>query len=92
MRSTHGPVQRGNKQFAVYAGDGVYLSAVAVGNVRGESIESIAFAGPERSIRLARCEAVAACHVARRAGVPAWIVRHPVDMAKWLVDVARVCR
>lgn len=77
MRSTHGPVSRGSEQFAVYAGDGVYLSAVAVGNVRGNQIESIALAGPEKSVSLARCEAVAACHVARRAGVPAWVVRHP---------------
>lgn len=81
MRSTHGPVSRGSEQFAVYAGDGVYLSAVAVGNIRGDSIEAISFAGPERSVSLARCEAVAACHVARRAGVPAWVVRHPAAVA-----------
>lgn len=69
---------RDPEKFAIYAGGGSYLSGVAVRNIGGESVNVASFDKLEKSVSLARREAVAACHAVRRAGVSAWLVRHPV--------------
>lgn len=66
-------VYREPERFAVYAGDGVYLSDLAIGQGCG----FVHLSGLSNCASLARAEAVAACHAMRRAGVPAWIVRNP---------------
>lgn len=72
-------VARVPERFAVYVGDGRYVSSVSASAIPGyDGHGFVHFAGLDRCLSLARHEAVTACHASRRAGVPAWIVRHPV--------------
>lgn len=65
------------ERFAVYAGDGAYLSGLGAFNDGRSASRFVQFAGLDKCLNMARAEAVAACHAARRAGVAAWIVRNP---------------
>ena len=72
-------VKHDPEKFAVYAGDGRYVSGLSViGKRAAKPFGFVHFAGLSECLSLARHEAVTACHATRRAGVPAWVVRHPV--------------
>lgn len=72
--------------FSVYLGSGVYVGgivhAVAVapdkiilnGAPAGQAL-SLAFVG--RAASYGRSAAIRVCHVARRAGLGAWVIKHP---------------
>ena len=75
--------------FNVYAGDGVYLSAMS-----GSSVSTpkgpwkgaaLGYYSPIKPLSLTRAEAVRACHVARAQGVPAWLVACVKDGAAAVV-------
>ena len=68
---------RESERFAIYAGAGIYLSCHSVSGGKAGSYSTVHFDGEERAAELDRHEAVKACHAARRAGVPAWLVQHP---------------
>jgi hypothetical protein len=78
------------QRFAVYAGSGWYVSKVVrkesaplgfgwlpVEHRRESVKQTIIFDGVAGAASLERAAAVAACHAARGAGVPVWLVRHP---------------
>ena len=76
--STSKPLSEAKKQqFNVYAGGGVYLSAMssvserAGGRLRCESYASFQAIKP---LALPRAEAIRACHMARAQGVQSWLV------------------
>lgn len=72
-------VARSVENFAVYLGDGRYVQAVSASRVKdGHAFGFVHTDDLGGALSLSRSEAVAACHSTRRAGVPAWIVRHPV--------------
>lgn len=59
--------------FAVYCGAGVYVQSVSF-----DSGFNFVHSGPfDNALRASRSVAVAALHIARRAGLNAWLVRHP---------------
>jgi hypothetical protein len=75
--------------FSVYLGSGVYVGGI----VHADTVEpdlllldgapsgqalSLAFVG--RAASYGRAAAIRVCHVARRAGLGAWVVRHPVGV------------
>lgn len=75
-------VERGEERFAVYLGNGRYVQAVSASSVSdGHAFGFVHTDGVSGALGLSRSEAVAACHNTRRAGVPAWIVPHPVGVA-----------
>jgi hypothetical protein len=62
-----------SNRFAVYCGAGVYVAAVGLQNN-----QTVIETGPmSGALCAARREAIAALHVARRAGLRAWLVQHP---------------
>lgn len=63
------PVRAG--RFAVYCGEGRYLSFFAV----CDSSVSVGVGGSVDAVRLSRDAAIHACHIARRAGRSAWVVQ-----------------
>lgn len=68
--------ERGN--FAIYCGGGVYVSEVTNGGVLdfAHTIDDVKNAGA-----FTRRVAVSALHTARRAGLRAWLIRHPLNVA-----------
>ena len=68
-----------NQKFNVYAGCGVYLSAMS-GCSRQSEIDghiygkSAARYGEIKPLELNRADAIRACHVARAQGVQSWLV------------------
>lgn len=78
-------------EFTVYAGGGWYvMTANSAGGIEGRALPvavevaavrtEIFFDDLRRAARYSRAEAVRACHMARGAGVPAWVVRHPASI------------
>ena len=61
-------------RFAVYCGAGVYVSHVSHQNKSRSVVSTGAICS---AMAATRSVAIAALHTARRAGLSAWIVRHP---------------
>lgn len=84
MAKTYGaffylPVPQAVPEFTVYAGNGQYLQRVTEFTHAGNTMSGIVEFGEYCKARmLDRRQAVSACHAARAAGVPAWVVRHPL--------------
>lgn len=72
------PVERAPGAYAVYAGDGVYVSAALICSEPKKSVQIVCFGGLSTAISFDRQEAIRACHAARHSGVPSWVVRHHV--------------
>ena len=72
------PVDREPGAFAVYAGDGVYVSAALICGEPKKSVQIVCYGELDTAISFDRGEAIRACHAARNSGVPSWVVRHPV--------------
>ncbi len=72
------PAEREPGKFAIYAGDGVYVSAALIcGEREKKDVQIVCFGNLDTAISFDRDEAIRACHAARRSGVSAWLVRHP---------------
>lgn len=71
------------ERFAVYAGSGVFLNSYSTKEDRRRGDFAAVHFGPVSSgvASLSRSEAVRVCHAARRAGVSAWVARHPLAVA-----------
>ncbi len=80
-----------SQRFAVYAGDGQYVTEHANRNATGpgnaafpdyaEFAEFIRLGDAQAALALPRRQAIDVCHGARRTGVMAWLVPHPVGVA-----------
>ena len=63
-----------DNRFAVYCGRGVYVTGVQA----LQTSTSFIHTGPvEKALAASRRVAIGALHEARRAGLTAWLVRHP---------------
>lgn len=71
------------ERFAVYAGSGIFLNSYSTQADRTRGDFAAVHFGPVSSgvASLSRSEAVRVCHAARRAGVSAWVARHPLAVA-----------
>jgi hypothetical protein len=68
-----------SQRFAVYAGDGLYVSWHAIHGLQPSPF--IRLGDAQAALSLPRSQAINVCHGARRAGVMAWLVPHQVGVA-----------
>lgn len=72
------PADSEPEKFAVYVGDGAYVSSVHLYGAPKKSMVFVYFGASDIAASLERVDAVRVCRAVRRAGVPAWVVNHPV--------------